>query len=155
MGLFVANFELDRAKYNLEEAKNNLRQYLLRSYSRDDNPEETAEETFKYLSATMDSIFKRKQMKIDFEKIEAFVNGHEVKFTSKEFAILEYFINRDGKVIHRHELLNNIWGYDKTPTTRTVDTFVLEIRKKIEETPSKPKHIISVSGIGYRFVSGN
>ena len=94
-------------------------------------------------------------VKIDFEKIEAFVNGDEVKFTSREFAILEYFINRDGKVIHRHELLNNIWGYDKIPTTRTVDTFVLEIRKKIEETPSKPKHIISVSGVGYRFVSGH
>jgi DNA-binding response OmpR family regulator len=94
-------------------------------------------------------------VKIDFIKLEAFVDNKEVKFTSKEFAILEYFINRDGKVIHRHELLNNIWGYDKIPTTRTVDTFILEIRKKIEEVPSKPKHIISVSGVGYRFVSGN
>ena len=94
-------------------------------------------------------------VKIDFIKMEAFVNDCEVKFTRKEFAILEYFINRPGEVIHRHELLNNIWGYDKSPSTRTVDTFILEIRKKIEEVPSKPKHIVSISGVGYRFISGN
>ena len=94
-------------------------------------------------------------VKIDFIKMLAFVNDNEVKFTRKEFAILEYFINRPGEVVQRHELLNNIWGYDKTPSTRTVDTFILEIRKKIEETPSNPKHIVSVSGIGYRFISGN
>ncbi len=94
-------------------------------------------------------------VKIDFIKMEAFVNDREVRFTKKEFAILEYFINRAGEVVHRHELLNNIWGYDKNPSTRTVDTFILEIRKKIEETPSNPKHIVSISGVGYRFISGN
>lgn len=94
-------------------------------------------------------------VKIDFIKMEAFVNDREVRFTKKEFAILEYFINRAGEVVHRHELLNNIWGYDKTPSTRTVDTFILEIRKKIEEIPSNPKHIVSISGVGYRFISGN
>lgn len=94
-------------------------------------------------------------VKLNFTKMEAFVNDAEVRFTRKEFAILEYFINREGEVIHRHDLLNNIWGYDKIPTTRTVDTFILEIRKKIEEIPSKPQHIISVSGVGYRFVSRN
>lgn len=94
-------------------------------------------------------------VKLDFIKMEAFVNDREIRFTKKEFAILEYFINRAGEVVHRHELLNNIWGYDKTPSTRTVDTFILEIRKKIEETPSNPKHIVSISGVGYRFISGN
>jgi len=94
-------------------------------------------------------------VKLDFIKMEAFVNDKAVKFTRKEFAILEYFINREGEVVHRHDLLNNIWGYDKIPTTRTVDTFILEIRKKIEKTPSKPTHIISISGVGYRFISGN
>jgi len=94
-------------------------------------------------------------VKIDFIKMQAFVNDCEIKFTRKEFAILEYLINRAGEVVHRHELLNNIWGYDKSPSTRTVDTFILEIRKKIEETPSNPKHIVSISGVGYRFISGN
>jgi len=91
-------------------------------------------------------------VKIDFIKMEALVNNCEVKFTRKEFAILEYLINRAGEVVHRHDLLNNIWGYEKIPTTRTVDNFILEIRKKIEETPSKPKYIISISGVGYKFI---
>ncbi len=95
------------------------------------------------------------KVKIDFEKMEAFVNNRAVRFTKKQLAILEYFINRDGEVVHRHDLLNNIWGYDKAPSTRTVDTFILEIRKKIEENPSNPRHIVSISGVGYKFISGN
>jgi DNA-binding response OmpR family regulator len=92
---------------------------------------------------------------IDFTKMEVFVNNAEIKLTKKQFAILEYFIHNEGEVVHRHDLLNNIWGYDKTPSTRTVDTFILEIRKKIEKNPSRPKHIISISGVGYKFISGN
>jgi len=95
------------------------------------------------------------KVEIDLIKMEAFVNNNEIKLTKKQFAILEYFIHNDGKVVHRHDLLNNIWGYDKTPSTRTVDTFILEIRKKIEENPSNPKHIVSISGVGYKFISGN
>ena len=53
----------------------------------------------------------------------------------------------------RHDLLNKVWGYDKTPTTRTIDNFILDIRKKIEKTPSNPKHIVSISGVGYKFNS--
>jgi DNA-binding response OmpR family regulator len=94
-------------------------------------------------------------VKIDFIKMEAFVNNCEIRFTKKQFAILEYFINRAGEVVHRHDLLNNIWGYEKIPSTRTVDTFILEIRKKIEINPSNPKYIVSISGIGYRFIPGN
>ena len=88
-------------------------------------------------------------VEIDFTKMEVFVNNAEIKLTKKQFAILEYFIHNEGEVVHRHDLLNNIWGYDKTPSTRTVDTFILEIRKKIEKNPSRPKHIISISGVGY------
>lgn len=90
-------------------------------------------------------------VKIDFKKMQVFVNEKEIKFTAKEFAIMEYFIKHSGEVVHRHELLNEVWGYNKIPTTRTVDNFILDIRKKIEETPSKPIHIVSISGIGYRF----
>lgn len=88
---------------------------------------------------------------IDFKKMEAFVNHLPIKFTRKEYAILEYFARHAGEVVHRHDLLNEVWGYDKIPTTRTVDNFILDIRKKIEETPSNPKYIISISGVGYRF----
>jgi DNA-binding response OmpR family regulator len=88
---------------------------------------------------------------IDFKKMEAFVDGKEIRFTSKEYSILEYFIQHQGEVVHRHDLLNKVWGYKAIPTTRTVDNFILDIRKKIEDSPSNPKHIVSVSGIGYRF----
>ncbi len=125
--------------FSLSELLARIRAILRRTY-----PEE---DILKYYSFG--------NVKIDFTKMEAFVNDCEVRFTKKEFAILEYFINREGEVVPRHDLLNNIWGYDKTPSTRTVDTFILEIRKKIEETPSNPKHIVSISGVGYRFISGN
>jgi len=94
-------------------------------------------------------------VKIDFKKMTAFVDGKEICFTKKEFLILEYFIHHEGEVVHRHDLLNEVWGYNKIPTTRTVDNSILEIRKKIEEIPSNPKHLLSIRGAGYRFLSGN
>jgi len=92
---------------------------------------------------------------INFKKMTAFVDNKEVRFTKKEFLILKYFIQHEGEVVHRHDLLNEVWGYNKIPSTRTVDNSILELRKKIERTPSNPQHIISISGVGYRFISGN
>lgn len=91
------------------------------------------------------------KVKINFKKMEVFVDGKPIHFTKKEFSILDYFIKHEGEVVHRHDLLNEVWGYSKVPTTRTVDNFILDIRKKIEDQPSNPKHIVSVSGIGYKF----
>lgn len=88
---------------------------------------------------------------IDFKKLKVFVNGDEIKFTKKEFDIMHYFISNKGFVIHRHDLLNEVWGYKKIPTTRTVDNFILDLRKKIEKNPSQPEFILSISGVGYRF----
>ena len=67
---------------------------------------------------------------------------------------MRYMVSREGEAIHRHELLNEVWGYEEVPTTRTVDNFILDLRKKLEENPSEPKYILSVRGIGYRFNSG-
>jgi len=92
---------------------------------------------------------------IDFKKYKTFVNGDEVKLSGKEYAIMEYFIKHEGEVVHRHELLDEVWGYDVMPSTRTVDNFILDLRKKLEVNPSKPKYIISVRGAGYRFESGS
>jgi DNA-binding response OmpR family regulator len=88
---------------------------------------------------------------INFKTMLATKNNHPIKFTPKEFAIMHYFAKQAGEVVHRHDLLNEVWGYDKIPTTRTVDNFILDIRKKIEPVPSNPKFIKSISGIGYRF----
>ena len=91
-------------------------------------------------------------VKLDFKKFKAFVNGIEIKLSSKEFAIMKYLIQHKGDVVHRHDLLDKVWGYNVMPTTRTVDNFILELRKKLEEDSSQPKHIITVRGIGYKFV---
>jgi DNA-binding response OmpR family regulator len=87
--------------------------------------------------------------------MEAYVNNNPIKFTRKEYDILKYFVQHAGEVVHRHELLNEVWGYDSIPTTRTVDNFILDIRKKIETEPSNPTYIKTVSGVGYKFNSKN
>ena len=92
------------------------------------------------------------EITLNFKKFQAFVKDKEIKLSSREFALMKYFIQHEGEVIHRHELLNEVWGYNVTPTTRTVDNYILDLRKKLEEDPAKPKHILSVRGVGYKFV---
>ena len=88
---------------------------------------------------------------LDFSKFQAFRNNIEINLSCKEFAIMKYFIQHEGEAVHRHDLLNEVWGFDAIPTTRTVDNFILDLRKKLEDDPSNPKHIVSIRGIGYRF----
>jgi DNA-binding response OmpR family regulator len=92
---------------------------------------------------------------LDFKRLKAYRENEEIKLSGKEFAIMEYFIQHEGEAVHRHDLLNEVWGYEVLPTTRTIDNFILDLRKKLEENPSKPKHIESVRDIGYRFNSLN
>ena len=92
--------------------------------------------------------------KLDFKKLLAFSGDKEVSLSAKEFAIMEYLIRHEGEAVHRHDLLNNVWGYEAMPTTRTIDNFILDLRKKLEENPSEPEHILSIRGIGYKFMSG-
>jgi DNA-binding response OmpR family regulator len=94
-------------------------------------------------------------IKLDFKKLRAFRDNKEIKLSSKEFAIMEYFIRHEGEAVHRHDLLNEVWGYESIPNTRTIDNFILDLRKKLEENPSEPKYIESVRDIGYRFNSLN
>ncbi len=89
---------------------------------------------------------------LDFKKFQATVNNEQTELSSKEFAIMKYLIEHEQEVIHRHELLEKVWGFDVTPTTRTVDNYILDLRKKLEEDPSNPKHIITVRGAGYKFI---
>jgi DNA-binding response OmpR family regulator len=77
-------------------------------------------------------------------------NGAELSLTKKEFEILELFLSRPGDVITRDEFLNKLWGEDVYVTHRVVDTHMAALRKKIEDDPNNPKHILSVRGVGYR-----
>jgi len=89
---------------------------------------------------------------VDFRKQEATKRGRSVTLSAKEFQLLQYFAEREGEVISRAALLDDVWGYEVTPTTRTVDNYILSLRKKIESDPSKPKHLVTVYTAGYKFV---
>jgi len=89
---------------------------------------------------------------LDFKKYQAEVGGKAVELSAREFDLLRYLIEHAGEAVHRSDLLDKVWGYDVTPTTRTVDTFVLDLRRKLEADPSHPEHILSVRGVGYKFV---
>ncbi len=91
-------------------------------------------------------------VKINFVQYEAFRGKKKLKFSKREFEIIEYMIKRKGEVITRNDLLDVVWGYESFPTTRTVDNFIARIRKQIEAKPAKPKHILSIRGAGYKFV---
>lgn len=88
---------------------------------------------------------------IDFKKQIASKNKESVKLSAKEFEVLKYFIQHEGEVVTREMLLDDIWGYEYFPTSRTVDNYILSIRKKLEETPNEPKHILTVHTAGYKF----
>jgi len=77
----------------------------------------------------------------------------EFDLTSLEIDILKYLIAHKGEVVSREALLNKVWGYEKFPTTRTIDNHILKLRKKIEDDPSRPRHIFSIYGEGYRFMN--
>lgn len=92
-------------------------------------------------------------VEIDFNHLKIRRTGKEWDLTSLESEVLKYFISRPGEVVKRDDLLNKIWGYEKFPTTRTIDNHILKLRKKIEDDPSHPQHILSVYGEGYRFIA--
>lgn len=77
--------------------------------------------------------------------------GEEHRMTTHESGVLSYLIANRGRDVSREELLQHVWGYSPSMATRTVDNQILKLRKKVEETPSDPRHILTVHGTGYRF----
>ncbi len=90
-------------------------------------------------------------IRIDTRSAEVKRGGETVEISSLEFKLLAYMVEKRGAVLSRDELLDKVWGYDATPTTRTVDVHVASLRQKIEPTPSHPRYILTVHGMGYRF----
>ena len=89
---------------------------------------------------------------LDFKKQEAVKGKKPLKLSTKEFEILKYFVQHESEVVTRQMMLDDVWGYENFPTTRTVDNYILTIRKKVEDNPSKPKHLLTVHTAGYKFV---
>lgn len=90
---------------------------------------------------------------LDFQKYEASKDGKPVDLTRKEFGIVRFLATRPGIVVSRDELLNEVWGYDSYPTTRTVDNHIASLRAKLEPDPANPRHFLTVHGVGYKFQS--
>ena len=89
---------------------------------------------------------------VDFRRYEARKRGQPVELTRKEFGLLRLLAARSGEVVTRDDLLNEVWGYDATPTTRTVDNHVASLRAKLEDNPSNPQHLFTVHRVGYKWV---
>lgn len=91
-------------------------------------------------------------VEIDFEKHEIRRDGVVLPSSTKEISILRLLAEYQGAPVSRDLILSQVWRYDVVPTTRTVDNFILSIRKKIEADPSRPRHLLTVTGIGYKLV---
>jgi DNA-binding response OmpR family regulator len=89
---------------------------------------------------------------LDFKKMEATKGKKHMEMSLKEFEVMKFFIKHEGEVVTRNQLLDEVWGYDTFPTTRTVDNYILMVRKKLENNPAVPKHILTMHSAGYKFV---
>jgi DNA-binding response OmpR family regulator len=88
----------------------------------------------------------------DFAKMELTRGGQPVALTAQEFKILKFFAQNPGRVFSRSNLLNEVWGYENYPSTRTVDNHIWKLRLKLEDDPGSPVHFQTVHGVGYKFV---
>jgi DNA-binding response OmpR family regulator len=91
-------------------------------------------------------------IEIDFKLHQARRGKARIEFTAREFDLLRYFVQHTGQVVTREQILNEVWGYEEFPTTRTIDNFVAKLRQKIERSPHAPEHILTIHGSGYKFV---
>ena len=106
----------------------------------------------RFKSTSAESMFAFGDVTVDFSAMEALRKGEPVVLTTMEFKTLKYLIQNARRVISRDELLNEVWGYENYPCTRTVDNFVLKLRQKLERDPSRPAHFRTVHGAGYKFL---
>jgi two-component system alkaline phosphatase synthesis response regulator PhoP len=92
------------------------------------------------------------EVTVDFRRAEVEWSGRPVSLSAKEFQLLRYFVENRGASLSRDELLDKVWGYDAMPSTRTVDVHVAWLRRKIEPNPRHPQYILTLHGLGYKFV---
>jgi DNA-binding response OmpR family regulator len=97
--------------------------------------------------------FEVDDIRVNFRSTEVRRADDLLQLSAKEFQLLKYFIEHRGETLSREVLLHEVWGYESTPSTRTVDVHVAWLRQKVEEDPKKPKLIVTVHGLGYKFVA--
>jgi DNA-binding response OmpR family regulator len=90
---------------------------------------------------------------IDFAKLELHAKGHVVRLTLMEAQLLQYLIRHEGEIVSRKAMLEDVWGLHEDTDTRAIDNFIVRLRKYLEEEPAKPEHLLTVRGVGYKFVT--
>lgn len=95
------------------------------------------------------------KMTVNFSSYIASVDQQQVKMSHKEFEILKYLWEHRNDTVSRYQLLEDIWGYNEQPTTRTVDNFILKLRQKVEQNPEDPQIILTVHGVGYKMLESS
>jgi two-component system, OmpR family, alkaline phosphatase synthesis response regulator PhoP len=102
---------------------------------------------------TDDESFSFSGKTIDFGNLELVVDGTKTQLTLMEAEFLRHLIDNQGKVVSRKSILEEVWGLHEDTDTRAIDNFVVRLRRYLEKDPAKPKHLLTVRGIGYRFVA--
>jgi two-component system, OmpR family, alkaline phosphatase synthesis response regulator PhoP len=133
--------------FDLDELLSIVRNMLARR-SRQPRPKPVAEEA----AARPAGTFRFGNAEVNFDTWEARSGARPVRLTNLEMKLLRYLVEHEGSVVSRSELLKRVWGMTRAPATRTIDTFMLNLRKYFEADPSRPVHFLSVRGMGYRFV---
>jgi two-component system alkaline phosphatase synthesis response regulator PhoP len=97
-------------------------------------------------------VYRFGEVSVDFRKAEVTRRGEALELSAREFKLLKYFVEHRGAALSRDELLNEVWGYNAMPSTRTVDVHVAWLRQKLEDNARHPQFILTVHGLGYKFV---
>ncbi|MEL6254088.1 MAG: response regulator transcription factor [Bacteroidota bacterium] len=97
-------------------------------------------------------VYQLGKIRIDFREQKIIKREEILKMTQQESLLLKYLVHHEGKILSREEIFQDIWGHDHLYSMRTIDTHITKLRQKIEEIPSKPKHILTVHRVGYRFM---
>ena len=103
-------------------------------------------------SSTTATQYRFGDVAVDFRKAEVTRNGRSLDLSAREFLLLKYLIEHREATLSRDELLNDVWGYHSMPSTRTVDVHVAWLRQKIEPNPRHPQYLLTVHGLGYKFI---
>jgi DNA-binding response OmpR family regulator len=106
------------------------------------------------VTETEPAIFQFADKTIDFSALELRLGTRTVQLTLMEADLLRYLIKHEGQAVSRRNLLEDVWGLHEDTDTRAIDNFIVRLRRYIEEEPSQPKHLLTVRGVGYRFVAG-
>lgn len=147
--------------FDLDELLSIVRNLLARR-SRNVRPRPTAERTLSTERTAMADddaaatagVYRFGNAEVNFDTWEARSGDKPVRLTNLEMKLLRYLVEHEGTVLSRSDLLKRVWGMARAPATRTVDTFMLNLRKYFEADPARPVHFLSVRGMGYRFVKG-